>query len=53
MALLVRAFGDVSGFLAAGGATWIAEVAGVILLGTAAPRRCPLHVLFGIRTCRR
>ena len=30
-----------------------AMVAGIVMVGTAAIRFCPLYTLFGLRTCRR
>lgn len=31
---------------------WVAAVAGVIMLGVAAVRFCPVYTVLGIRTCR-
>lgn len=52
VALLVLAFGGVSEIFASGALKWIAAAAGVVMLGTAALRSCPLYALFGIRTCK-
>ncbi len=36
-----------------GAARVAALVAGIVMVGTAAIRFCPLYTLFGLRTCRR
>ncbi|MFN4059732.1 MAG: DUF2892 domain-containing protein [Paracoccus hibiscisoli] len=36
-----------------GAARVAALVAGLVMVGTAAIRFCPLYTLFGLRTCRR
>ncbi len=38
---------------AAGLRWWLALVIGVVLVGTAALRSCPLYTLLGFSTCRR
>ena len=48
--LLYAAF--VSGALDSSVWKWIAAAAGVIMLGTAAVKFCPLYRLFGMRTCQ-
>lgn len=42
----------VSGALDASVWKWVAAAAGVIMLGTAAVKFCPLYRLFGVRTCQ-
>lgn len=34
-----------------GAAWWLLPVVGVVLIGTAAIRFCPLYTLLGVRTC--
>lgn len=53
LALLALAFGGFVPALAAGAPKWIAVAAGLVLLGTAGMRICPLYAVFGIRTCQR
>ncbi|MDX2101550.1 MAG: DUF2892 domain-containing protein [Alphaproteobacteria bacterium] len=36
---------------ALGGLWWLAAVAGVVMVGTAAIKFCPLYRVFGLRTC--
>ena len=36
---------------AAGAVAWIAGIAGVVLLGTAAVKFCPLYSAVGLKTC--
>jgi hypothetical protein len=44
---------EMLGSFASGGTWWWVPVAvGVVLLGTAAVRFCPLYRLIGMRTCR-
>ena len=31
---------------------WVAAVAGVVMLGVAVVRFCPIYAILGIRTCR-
>lgn len=51
-ALIVLAIAGVPDILATGAVRWIAGAAGLILLGTAAVRFCPLYAVLGIRTCK-
>ncbi|RXV61253.1 DUF2892 domain-containing protein [Roseovarius sp. A46] len=53
LALLAMAFGGFVPALAVGAPKWIAVAVGVVMLGTAGVRFCPLYRIFDIRTCQR
>lgn len=51
LALLAVAFAVPAAEAALGLAWWLLPVAGVVMIGTAAVRFCPLYTLLGVRTC--
>ncbi|MDU8910029.1 DUF2892 domain-containing protein [Aestuariicoccus sp. MJ-SS9] len=52
IALLWLAFFSGLPAVEAGALKWIAAAVGVVMLGVAAVRVCPLYSIAGIRTCR-
>jgi hypothetical protein len=50
--LLAAAFGGAFESMAASWPMYVAIIAGVVMLATAAFRMCPIYRIFGIRTCR-
>lgn len=52
LVLLVLPFVSGLALFTATWATAVSVIAGLVMLGTAAMRFCPMYTLFGIRTCR-
>ena len=52
LALIVAAFLPALGLVAMPALQWGAALLGVVLIGTALMRFCPLYRLFGLSTCK-
>tara|TARA_R110002124_G_scaffold168393_1_gene335909 strand:+ start:232 stop:477 length:246 start_codon:yes stop_codon:yes gene_type:complete len=50
--LLLAPFVSGMALFTSGVATAISVIAGLVMIGTAAMKFCPLYTLFGIRTCK-
>lgn len=53
LVLLYLAFASGAAIFAGGALKWIAALVGVVMLGTAAMRSCPLYTMLGLSTCPR
>jgi hypothetical protein len=51
LVLLAVAFAVPAAEATLGAAWWLLPIAGVVMIGTAAIRFCPLYTLLGVRTC--
>lgn len=51
LVLIIAPFMPIEFFAAMGSLKFLVIAAGVVLLGTAAMRFCPLYAIFGLNTC--
>lgn len=52
LVLLYLAFFSGASLFAAGVLKWVAVIVGLVMLGTAAMKSCPLYSVLGIKTCK-